>query len=177
MVLSAREADGILAAGSRPLPRLPLQSTTRSCWLPHYELTTRCVLDSNSVPLMEAGLSQSRAWVALQGGGTPPIPDADYPLLTLRGNELACVYSRAAAADTIIKSGSERPVAMFLPENNSETMFACLGPRSRVPRTCQNLDFPKILEFSNSLRIFENIWDNPKNSQKFSNFFRFSEKK
>ncbi len=56
-------------------------------------------------------------------------------------------YSGAAAADTIIKNGSERPMAMFLPENNSETMFACLGTRSRAPPTDRNLKFPKFVEF------------------------------
>ena len=88
-------------------------------------------------------MAVSRAVCSVTAGYRGPQPSGESESYNLNPFN----YSGAAAANTIIKNGSERPMAMFLPGNNSKTMFAYLGPRSRAPPTDQNLKFPKTAEF------------------------------
>ena len=88
-------------------------------------------------------MAVSRAVCSVTAGYRGPQPSGESESYNLNPFN----YSGAAAADTIIKNSSERPMAMFLPGKNSETMFADLGPRSRAAPTAQNLKFHKITEF------------------------------
>jgi hypothetical protein len=62
-------------------------------------------------------MTVSRALCLAMGGPHPSVQSASY---MLKHNN----YSAVAPAYLIIKSVSKRPLSMFLPEKNSETMFA-----------------------------------------------------